>query len=259
MTETQQTRAHALRALHAKHPAHPLHARRAPDPDTAVTPLNLHVLEQVVESLSREYEGMFSPETVERYVFESYSSLARTAKVDTFLGILTEHFANDRLRALAKSQGKIAKLVPHVLFVCAPNIGRSQMAAALLAHAAGDAVEVRSAGITPGTRVHPLTAEVLRERGVELTKSYPKPLTDDIVRATDYVVTIGHDNACPIYPDKRYLDWDIAGPDVEHLDDVRIEEVRGIVDQIEAHVHQLWAEIREQSRATEDEQARTAV
>jgi arsenate reductase (thioredoxin) len=245
MTETQQTQTRSVHAVptHRTYPA----AGQAEE----ITPLNLHVLSTVVESLSREYEEMFSPETVERYVFESYTALARTAKVHTHLGILTEHFANERLRALAKAQGKIAKLVPHVLFICAPNIGRSQMAAALLDHAAGDAVEVRSAGISPGARVHPLTVEVLRERGVELTKSYPKPLTDDVVRAADYVVTIGHDNACPIYTDKRYLNWEIAGPEVERLDDVSIEEVRGIVDQVEAHVHELWAEIRSQGRTAE--------
>ena len=128
---------------------------------------------------------------------------------------------------------------PQVLFVCVHNIGRSQIAAALLAHHAGNGVEVRSAGSLPGAEVHPLVVEVLAERGIDLTGAFPKPLTDDVVRAADYVITMGCGDACPVSPGKRYLDWGIADPSQETL-----EGVREIVEAIDTRVQALWDQIR---------------
>ncbi|WFP17541.1 MULTISPECIES: arsenate reductase ArsC [Micrococcales] len=207
---------------------------------TAETPpLDTRVLQRTAADLSRVYEGTFSPETVERYVFESYTTLSRTAKIRTYLAILAERFATDRLRALAIAQGKIATTVPQVLFVCVHNVGRSQIAAALLSHLAGTAVEVRSAGSLPGSEIHPLVIEALESRGIDLAGAFPKPLTDDVVRAADYVITMGCGDACPIYPGKRYLDWELADPAEETP-----ERVHDIVDQIEDHVRSLWADIQ---------------
>lgn len=207
---------------------------------TAETPpLDTRVLEHVVADLSRRYEGTFSSETVERYVFESYTALSRTAKVRTYLVILTERFAADRLRALAIAHGQIETDVPQVLFVCVHNVGRSQIAAALLSHVAGSGVEVRSAGSLPGSEVHPLVIAALKERGIDLAGAFPKPLTDDVVRAADYVVTMGCGDACAVYPGKRYLDWDLD--DVAEETPARVHE---IIDQIDDHVRILWADIR---------------
>lgn len=197
-----------------------------------------HVLQRSAEHLAERYTGMFSPETVERYVFESYTTLSRTARVRTYLASTATHFADNRLRALAQAEGKIDSPVPQVLFVCVHNIGRSQIAAALLAHHAGDQVEVRSAGSLPQSEVHPLVVEALAERGIDLSEAYPKPLTDDVVRAADYVITMGCGDACPVYPGKRYLDWELADPAAESLDGVR-----AIVGTIDTHVRELWAQI----------------
>lgn len=201
--------------------------------------LDTHVLQRTAAHLAERYAGIFSPETVERYVFESYATLSRTARIRTYLAATAGHFADDRLRALAQSQGKIDKPVPQVLFVCVHNIGRSQVAAALLTHHAGDGVEVRSAGSLPGAQVHPLVVEALAERGIDLSGAYPKPLTDDVVRAADYVITMGCGDACPVYPGKRYLDWGIADPSQETLDGVR-----EIVAAVDTRVQALWDQIR---------------
>ncbi|MBN6812798.1 arsenate-mycothiol transferase ArsC [Kocuria marina] len=201
--------------------------------------MDTHVLSRTAAHLAERYAGIFSPETVERYVFESYATLSRTARVRTYLAATAGHFADDRLRALAQSQGKIDKPVAQVLFVCVHNIGRSQIAAALLAHHAGNRVEVRSAGSLPGAEVHPLVVEVLAERGIDLTGAFPKPLTDDVVRAADYVITMGCGDACPVSPGKRYLDWGIADPSQETL-----EGVREIVEAIDTRVQALWDQIR---------------
>jgi arsenate reductase len=206
---------------------------------TSTSALDTHVLQRTAAHLAERYEGIFSPETVERYVFESYTTLSRTARIRTYLAATAGHFADDRLRALGQSQGKIDSPVPQVLFVCVHNIGRSQIAAALLAHHAGEQVEVRSAGSLPGAEVHPMVVEALAERGIDLSGAYPKPLTDDVVRAADYIITMGCGDACPVYPGKRYLDWGIADPSEETLDGVRV-----IVEAINARVQALWDQIR---------------
>lgn len=206
---------------------------------TEPTTLDTHVLQRSAEHLAEAYAGIFSPETVERYVFESYATLSRTARVRTYLASTAIHFAGDRLRALAQAEGRIESPVPQVLFVCVHNSGRSQIAAALLSHRAGDGVEVRSAGSLPDAEIHPLVVQALRQRGIDLSGAYPKPLTDDVVRAADYVVTMGCGDACPVYPGKRYLDWEITDPAEETL-----ERVHRIVDEIDQRVGSLWGEIR---------------
>lgn len=206
--------------------------------ETAPT-LHTNVLQRSAKELSEKYAGIFSPETVERYVFESYTTLSRTARIRTHLVNTALHFAETRLRALAQAEGKIASPVPQVLFVCVHNMGRSQIAAALLSDYAGDRVEVRSAGSLPASEVHPLVVEVLTERGLDLSEDYPKPLTDDVVRAADYVITMGCGDACPIYPGKRYLDWEIPDPV-----DETTEQVENIVKQIDNRVKNLWEHIQ---------------
>ena len=200
------------------------------------------LLRRIVERLAARFAGTFAPETIERYVFESYTTLLRTAKIRTYVPVLAEHFATDRLTALAQAKGATDKAVPEVLFVCVHNAGRSQMAAALMRHHGAGRVHVRSAGSLPAAEVEPAVVAVIAELGLALSDgdvpAYPKPLTDDVVQAADVVVTMGCGDACPIYPGKRYLDWDLADPV-----DRSIDEVRAIRDDIDARVRALLAEI----------------
>ena len=196
------------------------------------------VLHRAAERLAVQFAGMVSEETVERVVFESYTALTRTAAVRTHLPSLAEKFSRDRLTALALSKGLIAKRVPEVLFVCVQNSGRSQIAAALTRHIAGDRVHVRSAGSQPGERILPEVALVLAEIDLDVTDEFPKPLTDDVVRAADAVVTMGCGDACPLYPGKRYLDWQLDDPA-----DLDLDGVRRVRDDIRGRVEHLLAEL----------------
>lgn len=195
-------------------------------------------LSRSAAALSQKYEGVFSPQTVERYVFESYAALRRTAKIHIHLSALAERFAADRLTALAQAEGSVVKDVPEILFICVQNAGRSQMAAALLAHHGQGRVHVRSAGSSPGDEINPAVVEVMSEIGLDLGNEYPKPLTDDVVAAADIVVSMGCGDACAVYPGKRYLDWSVDDPDGQALDDVR-----RIRDAIDVRVRGLLAEL----------------
>jgi arsenate reductase (thioredoxin) len=179
------------------------------------------VLARAATDLATKFAGVFSTETVERDVFESYTALRRTAKITTRLVPLTVHFATDRLTALAQAQGTIVKTVPEVLFVCVHNAGRSQMAAALLHHHAAGTVHVRSAGSTPADEINPAVREAMTELGLDISHEFPKPLTDDVVQAADVVITMGCGDACPIYPAKRYLNWELDDPAGKTLDQIR--------------------------------------
>ena len=196
------------------------------------------VLSRTAERLAAEYEGIFSMQTVERYVFESYTSLRRTSKIHTHLTTLAGKFAADRLTALAQSQGDAPKLVPEVLFICVHNAGRSQMAAGLLNHRAQGRVHVRSAGSSPTHEINPIVVEAMTEMGIDLGGEFPKPLTDDVVAAADIVVSMGCGDACAVYPGKRYLDWQLTDPDGKSLDEVRL-----IRDDLDARVSELLTEL----------------
>ena len=128
--------------------------------------------------------------------------------------------------------------VPEVLFVCVHNAGRSQMAAALLDHHGQGRVRVRSAGSAPASSINPSVAAALAEIGIDISKEFPKPLTDDLARAADVIVTMGCGDACPVYPGKRYLDWQLPDPAGKP-----IEEVRPIRDEIDGRVRVLLTEL----------------
>ena len=128
--------------------------------------------------------------------------------------------------------------MPEVLFVCVHNSGRSQMAAALLDLRSDGRVHVRSAGSDPGERINPAVVEAMGELGVDMSEAFPKPLTDDAVRAADVVVTMGCGDACPVYPGKRYEDWQLDDPAGQDL-----ETVRRIRDEVDAHVRRLVDEL----------------
>ncbi|MGY1632974.1 arsenate reductase ArsC [Geodermatophilus sp. SYSU D01186] len=127
---------------------------------------------------------------------------------------------------------------PSVLFVCVHNAGRSQMAAGWLRHLAGDAVEVRSAGSLPADQVNPAAVQAMAEVGIDITAQRPKVLTTAAVEASDVVITMGCGDVCPVFPGKRYLDWQLADPAGKGVD-----AVRPIRDEIEVRVRALLAEL----------------
>lgn len=196
------------------------------------------VLGRVADQLAARFSGIFSPETVERYVVESYQLLAGRARITRYLPSLTSSFAAERLTALAQAQGIIVKGVPEVLFVCVQNSGRSQLAAAVLTSMAGQRAHVRTAGSAPARALNPELVTVLDEIGVPLGAEFPKPLTEDVVRAADYVITMGCGDACPVYPGRRYLDWAIDDPAGRPMD-----EIRRIRDDVVSRVEGLVAEV----------------
>ena len=191
-------------------------------------------LKRLAGDLAEKFAGVFGIETVERYVLESYTALLRTATVKAQLTNNTIRFATDRLTALAQAKGAVESVVPEVLFVCEQNAGRSQMAAALTRALSGGAVHVRSAGSAPAHQLNPAVVTAMSEIGLDLSEAFPKPLTDDVVQAADVVVTMGCGDACPVYPGKRYRDWDLTDPA-----DLPIEEVRRVRDEIRAHVEAM--------------------
>jgi arsenate reductase len=140
--------------------------------------------------------------------------------------------------SLLADQGVIVSDLPEVLFVCVHNAGRSQMAAALLDHHAAGRVTVRSAGSAPADSINPAVVEAMAEFGLDLSREFPKPLTDDAVQAADVVITMGCGDACPVYPGKRYLNWELDDPAGKPL-----AEVRPIRDEIERRVTTLLAEL----------------
>jgi protein-tyrosine-phosphatase len=194
-------------------------------------------LERGVDHLSEEFAGTFSPETVERYMAESLEGLSG-ARMQNFVPLLVHRFARERLRALGQVQGTIAKDVPEVLFVCVHNAGRSQMAAALLDHSAEGRVHVRSAGSAPASEINSDVVAAMAELGLDVSKEFPKPMTDEVVQAADAVVTMGCGDACPIFPGKRYEDWEVDDPAETDLDGVR-----RIRDDISGRVRTLLAEL----------------
>jgi arsenate reductase (thioredoxin) len=195
-------------------------------------------LEKGLESLSEEFEGIFSAETVERFMTESLEAL-QGSRLKDFVPLFVHRFARERLRALGQVEGTITKQVPEVLFVCVQNAGRSQMAAGLLDRLAAGRVHVRSAGSAPGDQINPNVLEAMAEVGVDLGKEFPKPMTDEVVQAADAVITMGCGDACPIYPGKRYEDWEVGDPaEAESYD-----EVRAIRDEIDARVRRLLNEL----------------
>jgi arsenate reductase len=195
--------------------------------------------DRTVAALAREFTGIFGTETISRFVREALDRWPE-ATVTAHLPVLAHRFARERLRALGQAEGTIVKEHPEVLFVCVHNAGRSQMAAALLERHAKGRLHVRSAGSTPAEEINPSVVQAMEEIGLDLSKEYPKPLTDEFVRASDVVITMGCGDACPIYPGKRYEDWELDDPAGKSL-----EDVRPIRDDLENRVLALLSDLLE--------------
>jgi len=191
----------------------------------------------IAARLAAEYDGVFGPRAVERVLDDSVERLGHVTVV-RFVPLLAERFARERLLAAAHHAGLMPKERPQLLFVCTQNAGRSQMAAALAHQASEGRVDVRSAGSDPAAAIDGRVVAVMAEIGVRMAFEYPKPITDEIVRAADVVVTMGCGDACPVHPGPRYLDWHIADPAGRHID-----AVRRIRHDIADHVLDLLKEI----------------
>ncbi|MBW9095375.1 metalloregulator ArsR/SmtB family transcription factor [Microbacterium jejuense] len=192
--------------------------------------------ERIANDLAVRFAGVFSRESVRAKVQESYQLLAARSQ-SPLLASRTAAFAAQRLDAMHRAQGTPSG-VPTVLFVCVQNAGRSQMAAGVLRQLGGDRVSVHTAGSEPASDVRQAIVTTLDEIGISLGAEFPKPLTDEMVRAADVVVTMGCGDACPIYPGRRYLDWDLEDPVGRSL-----EQVRVIRQDIEDRVRALLAEL----------------
>ncbi len=201
-------------------------------------PITRQHVEKAAEALQDEFSGTSSRETIARFIAESVDLLGES-KISAFVPVLAHRFARERLKALGQAEGLITKDQPEVLFVCVQNAGRSQMAAGLLLLRSDGLVGVRSAGSDPGEIVNPLAAEAMAELGVDLADAFPKPLTDEVVRAADVVITMGCGDACPLYPGKRYEDWEVDDP----AKATSLEDVRNIRDDIDQRIRQLLSEL----------------
>ncbi len=185
--------------------------------------------------LAEEFRGIYGTETIERYLNSSYDQLADRAAITKFLPLMAERFGRQRLRALAKVEGLHNDSKPAVLFLCTHNAGRSQMALGFFEAIAGDAAVAWSGGSEPGHEVNPSAIQAMAERRIDISAEFPKPWTDETVRAADVVISMGCGDACPIFPGKRYESWDDL-PDPAGLDP---EAVRPIRDDIERRVRHL--------------------
>jgi protein-tyrosine-phosphatase len=200
-------------------------------------PVTRRHVDNLTKGLVHEFAGVFSEETIHRYISESVDLLGNS-RINVYVPVLAHRFARERLKALAQSEGAMTKQQPEVLFVCVHNAGRSQMAAGLVKLRSQGRIHVRSAGSAPADEINPAVLEAMNEIGVDMSEEFPKPLTNEVVRAADVVITMGCGDACPIYPGKRYEDWQLDDPAGQDL-----EAVRPIREEIDRRVRKLIAEL----------------
>jgi arsenate reductase (thioredoxin) len=209
-----------------------------PDLDS-LSPDQRLALKTAATILRTEFAGTFSVETIELFLRTSYDQFADRAKFNNFLPLMAERFARQRLTALARVEGKHDDGVPIVLFLCVHNAGRSQMALGWFNRLARGRAIAWSGGSEPSTEINPSAIEAMREVGISIATEFPKPWTDEILRAADVVVTMGCGDACPIFPGQRYEDWELDDPD-----GLEVDGVRPIRDEIGRRVEQLLASLQ---------------
>ena len=197
-----------------------------------------YALEVAARQLESEFVGVFNRETIEKFLASSYDQFAGHAKVINYLPLLAERFARQRLHALSRVENEPHDGKPVVLFLCVHNAGKSQMALGFMKKLAGDRAIGWSGGSEPGTSLNEHSVAAMREVDIDISGEFPKPWTEEILKAADVVVTMGCGDACPIYPGKRYLDWEI-----DALPGTSIENVRPVRDEIETRVRGLLTEL----------------
>lgn len=201
-------------------------------------------LKEAAVRLQRRFDGQLNSETIERFMNDSLDNLVARASNSTWIPLLAERFARDRLRALVRLETDAEMLNPSVLFLCVHNAGRSQMAAGWMRHLAGDEVDVFSGGSEPAEAVNNAAVAAMSEVGIDISAEIPQPWADEIIRAADVVVTMGCGDACPVFPGKRYVDWELDDPSGKP-----VEEVRPIRDEIRDRVHALLNELKVPAQA----------
>ncbi|MEZ5185030.1 MAG: arsenate reductase ArsC [Candidatus Nanopelagicales bacterium] len=188
--------------------------------------------------LQERFDGIFSKETLERFLHHSYEEFADRASVSQWLPLMAERFAVQRLTALARVEGRSSDTRPVVLFLCVHNAGRSQMALGFFEQLAGDRAIAWSGGSEPASTINPAAIEAMSERGIDISREFPKPWTDEVVQAANVVVTMGCGDSCPIFPGTRYEDWQVSDPA-----GMSVAEVRVVRDDIERRVRTLLEQI----------------
>src|ERR1700761_67406 len=205
-SETTHAEAHNAGPFPLPLPATPRTAKRRAMSDKAASEPLRHIepsidqrqaLKSAAARLNTEFADTLNPETIELFLYSSYDQLAATATVQDFLALLAERFARQRLRALARVEGKLTDGRPVVLFLCNHNAGRSQMAMGFFTRLAGNAAWAWSGGSKPKGEINPAVIAVMAERGIDLTNEYPKPWGYEILKAADVVITMGCDDAPP--------------------------------------------------------------
>lgn len=184
--------------------------------------------------LDTEFASVFDAATIARVLESSYDQLGSVATITAERPVLAERFARERLIAAAKAAGRPIQTGPAVLFVCTHNAGRSQMAQGFFNHLVGGAASGWSGGSTPNVAINPLVITAMAERGIDISDEFPKPWTDEFVRAADVVVDMGCGDSDPLVTGHRFEQWPLPDPASQ-----TIEEIRGIRDDIEIRVHRL--------------------
>jgi protein-tyrosine-phosphatase len=200
--------------------------------------LHLNTLRSSALRLQKDFAGVFGTETIERFLITSYDEFAGRLANATYLPMFAERFARERLTALARVEGRSDDHRPVVLFLCTHNAGRSQIALGYFRALADDRAIAWSGGSEPGSQVNASAVAAMREAGIDISGEFPKPWTDEVVRAADVVVTMGCGDACPIFPGKRYEDWTIEDPN-----GLTVDDVRPIRDEIKGRVETLLVEL----------------
>ncbi|MFW2512345.1 arsenate reductase ArsC [Demequina sp. SO4-13] len=208
-----------------------------------------YALETAARQLESEFVGTFNRETIEKFLATSYDQFSGRATVVNYLPLLAERFARQRLHALSRIENETRDGKPVVLFLCVHNAGKSQMALGFMKQLAGDRAIGWSGGSEPGLTLNEHSVAAMREVGIDISGEFPKPWTEETLKAADVVVTMGCGDACPVYPGKRYLDWEI-----DALPGTSIENVRPVRDEIEQRVRglleELGVEIEEKAAAS---------
>jgi protein-tyrosine-phosphatase len=201
-------------------------------------------IRQSAVALERRWHGKINVETIERFMTESLDIVLPSAHITTWIPVLVERLTDDRLRALMRLESTRTDLNPSVLFLCVHNSGRSQIAAGFVRELGGDKVDVFSGGSQPADEINEAVVAAMAEKGIDIGREIPQPWSDEVVRAADVIVVMGCGDACPVYPGKRYVDWELDDPAGKS-----VEDVRPIRDEIERRVRALLSELGVQPSA----------
>jgi len=194
-------------------------------------------LGRTLADLQREFADRYDEETIEHFVVDSFTRLAGAAKTHKFLGVISERFARERLMAMLETDPS-GRSKPGVLFLCVHNAGRSQMAAGWLRQLAGDRIRIYTGGSEPAAGLNPVAVDAMAEVGIDISAEFPKPWTEEVVRAVDVIVAMGCGDVCPVYPGTRREEWDLDDPEGKDL--AVVERIR---DEIRGRVEVLAAEL----------------